>query len=203
MAPFMSWLAVICSGDDACVNFLVHCTQVAPLNEAVQAGGLEALIQQNHNPAQHQIMYQTQIHPMNDESSHTPRKLFDHSSAVNDTSSTKKRVSQSSISLFTQRPIISTEGSPGSTYVKLFQFKKGSLMCEPLNNSLHMPPLHHHTDLFPIFRPPLHATTPPPPHETIQDTHNETNEFAVDLLTKRDDGTTRLVFGNVPAGYIR
>lgn len=76
--------------------------QVAPLtNEAAQAGGLAALIQQtvlgcltqtqNINPIQTQPSSQPQDHPMDDESSHTPRKLFSHITTNDDTSSSKKR----------------------------------------------------------------------------------------------------------------
>jgi hypothetical protein len=61
--------------------------QVSPLNEAVQAGGLAALIQQTVLACLRQTQHQTPTpqEPMEEDFSHTPRQLFDLALATTDT----------------------------------------------------------------------------------------------------------------------
>jgi hypothetical protein len=70
-------------------------TQVAPLNEAIQAGGLAALIQKTVLGCLNQTQHHRPIppQPMDEDLSHTPpRQLFDHArSDQSSTGSAKKR----------------------------------------------------------------------------------------------------------------
>lgn len=66
-------------------------------------------------------------------------------------------------------------------------------MNELSTNSNHLTTSPLHTDLFPIFRPTIYETT----QDDSSSPEHEHNEFAGDVLTRREDAITRLVFGNV------